>query len=341
MSESLSVIIPIYNVEAYLSECLVSIVNQSYKDLEILLVDDGSTDNSGKICDEWAEKDKRIRVFHKDHEGVSVARNTGMLECKGQLIAFVDSDDWLEPDMYELMVERFIHSEADVVMCGYYSYLLGRAEPIVKGILPTKDGTFEDAVFSIIKRNGYYNSIWNKMFRRETIVQDQKIVLMDPNISFGEDELWLFEVLHGCKCISFIPQALYHWRSREGSLSRGEGLTRGKMSVVEARKRSMGFLPSSESVQCFMKGKTYNEFHGLLIEAYMTKDRDNYQILSSFLKPFRWDFINSSEITMSRKMGVCLWGLFMRIRMPIAIINVLRSIKQTLVKHLTFIGYRV
>ena len=97
----LSIIVPVYNVEKYIGKCIESIVNQTYKDLEIILVDDGSTDNSGKICDEWARKDKRIKVIHKKNGGLSDARNAGLDICTGDYIGFVDSDDYIELNMYE------------------------------------------------------------------------------------------------------------------------------------------------------------------------------------------------------------------------------------------------
>ena len=102
----ISVIVPVYNVEKYLKTCLDSIIAQTESDLEILLIDDGSSDDSGKICDEYSIKDQRIRVFHTDNRGVSAARNLGLLESKGDYIGFVDSDDWIEPTMYEEIIRN-------------------------------------------------------------------------------------------------------------------------------------------------------------------------------------------------------------------------------------------
>ena len=104
----ISVIVPIYNVEKYLIKCIESIINQTYKDLEIILVDDGSTDSSGKICDEFATKDNRIKVIHKKNGGLSSARNIGLDICKGNYISFIDSDDYIELDMYEKMIKIIV-----------------------------------------------------------------------------------------------------------------------------------------------------------------------------------------------------------------------------------------
>ena len=109
----LSVVIPVYNVEKYLDKCVESIVNQTFKDLEIILVDDGSTDESGKMCDEWTEKDTRIKAIHKINGGLSSARNAGIKQAKGEYISFIDSDDFVELDMYATMIEAFDRKTKD------------------------------------------------------------------------------------------------------------------------------------------------------------------------------------------------------------------------------------
>ena len=136
----ISVIIPVYNAEKHLKECLESVCGQTYQDLEIILVNDGSSDRSGKICDEWQKKDSRIRVFHKENGGVSSARNEGLKAASGSLIGCVDADDWIEPEMYEKLSEALAADpEADAVFCGYVDYPKGNMElPVEKGIRPSK-----------------------------------------------------------------------------------------------------------------------------------------------------------------------------------------------------------
>lgn len=115
----ISIIVPIYNVEKYLPKCIESIINQTYTDLEILLIDDGSTDNSGLICDKYASIDNRIRVIHKKNGGLSDARNVGLDICKGKYISFIDSDDYIELTMYEKMIKIMINQKVDIVSCNY------------------------------------------------------------------------------------------------------------------------------------------------------------------------------------------------------------------------------
>ena len=114
----ISVIVPVYKVEAYLDKCISSIVGQTYRNLEIILVDDGSPDNCGAICDAWAEQDSRIKVIHKENGGLSDARNAGMSAATGELLGFVDSDDHISPEMYQLLYERMIADNSDISACG-------------------------------------------------------------------------------------------------------------------------------------------------------------------------------------------------------------------------------
>ena len=120
MSTAVSVIVPVYNSEEYLTECIQSILNQTLSDIELILVDDGSTDSSGKICDNFAGSDKRVKVIHKKNSGAAAARNTGLEYACGEFIGFVDSDDWIEPSMYSIMYESAKSNDADIVWCNVF-----------------------------------------------------------------------------------------------------------------------------------------------------------------------------------------------------------------------------
>ena len=118
--DKISVVVPVYNVEKYLRKCIDSIINQTYKNLEIILVDDGSPDKCGEICDEYAKKDNRVKVIHKKNAGVSSARNDGIDNATGEYIIFVDSDDWLEDNAIEIMVDKLNEYDYDCVFCNFY-----------------------------------------------------------------------------------------------------------------------------------------------------------------------------------------------------------------------------
>ena len=131
MVSLISIVIPVYNVENLLDKCLYTVTNQTYNALEIILIDDGSTDNSGKICDEWAKKDSRIRVLHKNNEGVPKARNDAFKIAKGDFIGFVDPDDWIEEDMYEVLLLTLKKYSADIAICGFEEELNGVKKIII------------------------------------------------------------------------------------------------------------------------------------------------------------------------------------------------------------------
>ena len=120
MDEKVSIIVPVYNVEKYLDKCIESIVNQTYRNIEIILVDDGSPDKCPEICNEWAKKDDRIKVIHKENGGLSSARNAALEIAQGDYITFVDSDDWIENDMIQSMLTCAAKNDADIVCCGFY-----------------------------------------------------------------------------------------------------------------------------------------------------------------------------------------------------------------------------
>ena len=134
MQELLTVIVPVYNVERYLVQCVDSIINQTYKELEIILVDDGSTDASGRICDEYATKDQRIKVIHKVNGGLVSARKAGLTVANGNFIAFVDSDDWIDADMYEQLLGEMIQSDSDILASGFYKEYGEKASVVYDGM---------------------------------------------------------------------------------------------------------------------------------------------------------------------------------------------------------------
>lgn len=315
----ISVIIPVYNVETYLGECLRSLCSQTYKNLEIILIDDGSKDNSGIICDQWSEKDKRIHVIHQDNCGVSIARNVGLSVCKGDLISFVDADDWLDEAMYEKLLHSYVSNNADVVMCGFVDYPHGY--PVKKGLYSVPPCDYTNAVYQMIRRNGYFTSLWAKLFSRECVFKDGSAYEFDSVLSFGEDEVWLFRILRNCSRVAFLPEALYYWRAREGSISRPERITDKQMSILSAKKESLSILPDENSLQRLARGRFYNDCISLKVLAYCTSNIDALQTIRKTLRPMWWDWLVSKEIVFLRKCKVLLLDIEMLCRFPISIIK--------------------
>ncbi len=207
----ISVIVPVYKVEQYLRKCLDSIVNQTYRNLEIILVDDGSPDGCGEICDEYAGRDERIQVIHKANGGVSSARNEGLAAATGGWIGWVDPDDWTEPAMFETLLWAVMETGADISVCGHWEEYKNRTDASgwpVRQIMNT-----EQALGELLENGRMKNLLWDRLFRR---------ALFD-NIRFPEGRTyediavmhWLFLRAEKVVC---LPDILYHYRQREGSI---------------------------------------------------------------------------------------------------------------------------
>ena len=321
MNDLISIIIPVFNVEEYLLECVNSVIAQTHKNLEILLIDDGSTDNSGRICDEIAVIDSRVKVTHKQNEGVSESRNTGIRMCKGDYIGFVDADDWIEPEMYQQLMDSMIENNADISTCGYIDYPKGPGHPIKKGIKSESPKRADEAVFPLLRRNGYFTSSCNKLFRRELVFQSGTPVLMDRNLFYGEDEEWLFRILQFCRLISFVPMAFYHWRPRKESFTRLEKITEKQLSLINAKQKMLTYIPQTDFVLAFARGHVYNDCHILKVWTYLASDKKSYNKVSCFLAPFRRPWFALKDITLSRRIKVCLLDGMMHIRAPKKVIR--------------------
>ena len=327
--EQISVIIPVYNVAPYLDQCLESVCGQTYRNLEILLIDDGSTDESGAICDMWAEKDARIRVIHKENGGVSSARNEGLKAATGTLIGFVDSDDWIEPEMYEKLARSIITGHTDAAMCGYVDYPYRTEDkPVNKGIKSYPACGFADAVIHIYERNGYFTSICNKLFRRSLIYRNGLPILLDQDIAVGEDELWLFTVLQKMRKASFVPEALYYYRARAGSVTKFATVTLKQMSVLHAKKKVLKIIPQTADVQALARSVFYNDCFLMLVKAYCTKDTEKMRIILRELAPHRIYWLKTHDAPFMRKLKVMLLEFEMRFCFPVCIVQFTNDIKR-------------
>lgn len=222
MEPLVSVIVPIYNVEKYLKKCVDSIINQTLTNIEIILVDDGSTDNCGQIIDEYANKDKRVVVIHKENGGQSSARNMGLDVARGKYIGFVDSDDWIDSEMYENLYNFIEKSCSDICVCGRQSYSQD-------GNLEYKLEIKEELIdFNKIKLSSYVSnkllykhtvSTCNKLYKKN-IIDNNKIRFEDVGYVGSEDTLFNYNVLFHINKIKCINKIYYNQLSRSGSTAR-------------------------------------------------------------------------------------------------------------------------
>lgn len=223
-SKLVSVIVPIYNVGQFLDECIQSICSQTYHNIEIILVDDGSTDTSGSICDIYSKEDNRIVVVHKENGGLISARKSGIAVAKGYYILYVDGDDWIEPEMVEELVTHGQTCDADVVIPGHKEDLAGRIEVLLNEIAC---GVYNknDLISLVYPKMLYYGKfsqfglfsyVWGKLYKKEVIYNNQ--ILIDENIFIGEDAACLYPTLLDSNTICIIKMAKYHYRQRVDSL---------------------------------------------------------------------------------------------------------------------------
>ncbi len=218
-----SVVVPIYNVEKYLNRCIESIVNQTYKNLEIILVDDGSTDNSSLICDEWCTKEERISVIHKENEGAGMARNSGINKAVGEYIFFFDSDDYIDCNTVEKCIDNAILNKSDVVVFGRKEVLENGSEKIVE-FFPKEKKFYGDEIYNKLlpemfsHKCGFGLSCCSKMFKL-SVINDNKVRFKSEREILSEDSYFLLELFHKIKTVSILPEYFYYYCERFSSFS--------------------------------------------------------------------------------------------------------------------------
>lgn len=223
MNELISVIVPAYNMENYIEECLNSIKNQTYQELEILVVDDGSEDSTLKIAQRFAAEDSRFVVIHQENKGLVGARKTGLKNAKGNLIGFVDSDDWVDNGMYEYLYQKMIDSDAQIVTSGRFvegASSMRYPDMIKPGLYnPQNDPYFCKNMIFGDNRDlwGITPNFWNKLFRKDILEQFEAYV--DDGITYGEDDACVYPCMAFADSVCVTEECFYHYRMRETSMS--------------------------------------------------------------------------------------------------------------------------
>lgn len=212
----ISVIVPIYNVEKFLDKCISSIVTQTYKNLDILLIDDGSTDNSGNKCDEWAKKDSRIRVIHKENGGLSDARNAGIDVATGSFIAFIDSDDFIYPGYFDYLYNLISCSNADMAVCQVVGVDENDKKIGIGGVAVNRtiNGNVE-CMRAFLDSNAIDTTAWRKLYRTSLFKESG---IRYPKGRYHEDVYTTYRIVALCECIVIGAKPLYAYRQRTGSI---------------------------------------------------------------------------------------------------------------------------
>ncbi len=213
MNDLISVIIPIYNVEPYLRRCVDSVLAQTYRNLEIILVDDGSPDRCGEICDEYAKRDSRIKVIHKENGGLSDARNVGINVSCGKYLSFVDSDDYIDSRFFEVLYSSMIETDTDVSECSFDKVY---DDTVIAAIvdIPKPTTHLPENALSTHMDDGYFRqTVCNKLYKKE-------MVSVFPFVTdrINEDEYWTYKIIGNCNLCAHVDVPLYHYYQRNGSI---------------------------------------------------------------------------------------------------------------------------
>lgn len=297
----ISIIIPVYNVEDYLERCINSIINQTYKNLEIIIVDDGSTDNSGKICDMYKEKDSRIKVFHKKNGGLSDARNYGMKYAYGKYIAFCDSDDFVDKKMYEILYNNLIENNADISITNYYKF--SSSEEITDNYDYKKndkitvydkigmfDHLFDDYLLSMVA--------WNKLYKKELLEN-----LQYPKGKLVEDVALAHYIYSRCNKIVITNLQLYFYYQRETSILGSVKV--GLLDELDFVYDRIEFMKKEKLTQTksFQQTKTYfiDKYISLYFELILNNKKIDKNTLEHYDKMVKKIYKDSKKLSIKKK----------------------------------------
>lgn len=208
----ITIIVPVYNVEKYLRKCLDSIIAQTYRNFELLLINDGSKDSSGSICDEYAIIDKRIKVVHKSNSGVSVARNTGIKAATGELVRFIDSDDYVSPNYLECMVSAMEKNHSDICIQGLQHVRCDAANSTLQ--FKAQSVLFQELSSELFYKTILHRGPYCKLLRLSLLLKHN--IFFPENISFGEDALFYYNYLLYCNQLSYVKECGYFYVQHEG-----------------------------------------------------------------------------------------------------------------------------
>lgn len=294
-SPKISVIVPVYKVEAYLRKCLDSIAGQTYRNLEIILVDDGSPDNCGAICDEYAARDGRFVVIHKENGGVSTARNAGLAAATGDWIGWVDSDDWIEADMFEYLLTNALEYDADIAVCGHYEEYGDKAELSgwkEKQILDT-----ETALKMLLENDQMNNLLWDRLWRREIFEG-----ITFPIGRTFEDIAVMHRLFLKARRVICLPEAKYHYLQRFGGIMAQTSLNSRWNCYAAARQRYEELSDSWPQFSGLLAGQCIASAIGLWTvfisnpRQEREKYRDKMREIASFARLHKEDALSCSGL---------------------------------------------
>ena len=302
MEPLISVIVPVYNVEAYLDECLESIVKQSYGHLEILVVDDGSTDGSGDKCDRWAERDERIRVIHQPNGGLSAARNSALDVMRGDIVMMVDSDDVLHPKAISILLDLFQQHEADIAVGGYASFYDDVPEWTDHESGSIQNYSQSEAILAIFYQQALTHSAWGRLYRA-SLFNDIRY----PVGQYYEDLAIIYPLLKKCSHVVRTDSPLYGYRQRKDSiLDRFSPKRADVLDILEGLEQQM---PQEGDIRYLkaVRSRLLSAYFNILLLSHQDRTHDHKALQDRCwqgIRRLRHDCLLDSSVRPKNKMGI-------------------------------------
>ena len=301
----ISIVVPVYRVEELLPRCIESLLMQTYRNIEIVLIDDGSPDRCGEICDQYAQKDPRIRVIHQQNRGVAGARNAGLDAATGEYIGFVDSDDWVEPRHCEALYQSLIENQAQISICGHRIYhgpdwVEIRSFPEIRGIIPK-----EKALEYLLRITMFEGYLWNKLFTRAILehAKDGDPLRFDPQVHIAEDLLFVCQYMIHIEAIAYTPDVLYNYVEREGSALKSYGEER-RSELIASQKIIDMFRTYNRVLYDMAKARYVEASVNLMRYAVRGSRREKLPELREEVKRYLDDYLKDSAVKLRAKFRV-------------------------------------
>ena len=275
MPKLVSLVIPAYNSADYINHILDDLRLQTYDAMELVVIDDGSEDGTEGVVRRAIGLDPRIKLLSQDHRGVSAARNTGLANCSGDYIGFLDADDRADPRYVELMVNKMSDEKTALAVCGWDRGTNS------EGMIPQPAGAC--AARALLEDGAFFTPLWNKLFARTVIFSNSGFTAFDEALAIGEDEEWAARVLLCCETYAVVPEVLYHWLPREDSASAYlNSLNARALTEVHAKRNVYGYFSQREDLEPPARRRYIWSMRALLVEGYRAdREQPAYQELLS------------------------------------------------------------
>lgn len=282
----ISIIVPVYNVETYLNRCVESLVNQTYHNIEIILIDDGSPDDCPRICDEWATQDKRIKVIHKKNGGQSEARNMGIEKASGRFITFVDSDDYIDKKFIECLYTQILETGANIACVSMQEFHDESEIEQDRNCYKLEIYDSKEAIAALFEPSKFKSYVWNKLFARQLFDE-----IRFPCGQILEDLAIMHKLFEKCKVISYYPAKLYYYFQRAGSSMHGTS-TKWLMDWYEFSKERYIYVRDKYPEMC----GNYRYFNSVILQCYpLLETKEMEYAEKEFKNNYRFGLYNSDK----------------------------------------------